>query len=451
MKFKILIIDDEQGIRDIFSLLLRDKGYLVETAATAGDGAARVRTFEPDLVLLDMNLPDGSGLDVLNSLRPFPAGFRIIILTAFGTIRNAVEAVKLGAYAYLEKPVDNEELLLVIDRALEVKKLEAEVDGLKSELQDRYRFTSIVGAGGRMNSIFRMMERIARVDGTVLITGESGTGKELAARAIHFAGPRKAGPFVVVNCGAVPPGLIESEFFGHSRGAYTDARTETTGQFERAHGGTIFLDEIGELPLEAQVKLLRAVAEKEIVKVGGSKTIPVDVRVIAATNKSLDEEISKGKFREDLYYRLAVLSLHLPPLRERREDIPLLCEHFFRKFRAELKIEIQGVTEGALDLLLKYSWPGNVRELENVIYEAVVMSGKPLLAESDLPGRIRGVVPAGGDTLKEAAQSAAETAEKNLIERALRESGGNKTEAARILGVSRKTLFNKMKSFRMDT
>ncbi|MHB8054502.1 MAG: sigma-54-dependent transcriptional regulator [Candidatus Aminicenantales bacterium] len=450
MKFKILIIDDEQGIRDIFSLLLRDNGYLVETAATADDGAAGIRTFEPDLVLLDMNLPDGSGLDVLNGLRPFPAGPRIVILTAFGTIRNAVEATKLGAYAYLEKPVDNEELLLVIDRALEVKKLAAEVDGLKSELQDRYRFTSMVGTSGRMNSIFRMMERIARVDGTVLITGESGTGKELAARAIHFAGPRKDGPFVVVNCGAIPPGLIESEFFGHSRGAYTDARTETTGQFERAHNGTIFLDEIGELPLAAQVKLLRAVAEKEIVKVGGSKTIPVDVRVIAATNKSLNEEISKGAFREDLYYRLAVLSLQLPPLRERREDIPLLCEHFFRKFRSELKIEIQGITEGALDLLLKYSWPGNVRELENVIYEAVVMSGKPLLAEGDLPGRIRGVVSTGGDTLKEAAQSAAEAAEKSLIEKALLESDGNKTEAARILGISRKTLFNKIKSFRMD-
>jgi DNA-binding NtrC family response regulator len=450
MKFKILIIDDEQGIRDIFSLLLREKGYQVETASTAGDGAAAVRTFGPDLILLDMNLPDGSGLDVLNALKPIPAGLRIIILTAFGTIRNAVEATKLGAYAYLEKPVDNEELLLVIGRALEIRSLEAEVDNLKSELQDRYRFTSMVGTSSRMNAIFRMMERIARVDGTVLVTGESGTGKELAARAIHFAGPRKDGPFVVVNCGAVPPGLIESEFFGHSRGAYTDARTETTGQFERASGGTIFLDEIGELPLEAQVKLLRAVAEKEIVKVGGSKTIPVDVRVIAATNKSLDEEIRKGTFREDLYYRLAVLSLHLPPLRERREDIPLLCEHFFRKFRKELGVEIQGITEGALDLLLKYPWPGNIRELENVIYEAVVLSAKSLLAESDLPGRIRGVVPAGSDTLKEAAQSAAETAERNLIERALKESGGNKTEAARALGISRKTLFNKMKSFRMD-
>ena len=450
MKFKILIIDDEESIRNIFSLLLREKGYLVETAATAADGAAAVQAHKPDVVLLDMNLPDGSGLDVLNALKPAPAGPRIIILTAFGTIRNAVEATQLGAYAYLEKPVDNEELLLVIDRALEVRKLEAEVDDLKSELRGRYRFTSLVGTSGKMNAIFRMMERIAAVDGTVLITGESGTGKELAARAIHFAGRRNVGPFIVVNCGAVPPGLIESEFFGHSRGAYTDARTETTGAFGRARGGTIFLDEIGELSMEAQVKLLRAVAEKEIVKVGGSKTIPVDARVIAATNKSLDEEIRKGTFREDLYYRLAVLSLHLPPLRERREDIPLLCEHFLSKFRTELNAEIRGITEGALDLLLKYSWPGNVRELENVIYEAVVLSGKPLLGEDDLPGRIRGLVPAGSDSLKDAAHSAAETAERRLIEKALKDSGGNKTEAARLLGISRKTLFNKMKALRID-
>jgi DNA-binding NtrC family response regulator len=465
MKFKILIIDDEKSIRDIFSLLLTDKGYLVETAAQGREGLEQARTLAPDLVLLDMNLPDISGLEVLDGLRGFPGGARIIIITAFGTIRNAVEATKLGAYAYLEKPVNNEELLLLIDRALEVKKLEAEVEELKSELHHRYSFANIVGTSGRMNSIFQMMDRIARVDGTVLITGESGTGKELAARAIHFAGPRKDGPFVVANCGAIPRDLIESEFFGHSKGAFTDARSETTGRFELAHRGTIFLDEIGELPLEAQVKLLRAIGEREIVKVGGTKTIPVDVRVIAATNKVLDEEIRKGTFREDLYYRLAVLSLHLPPLRERREDIPLLCEHFLKKFGGELKTSVRKITEGALDKLIQYAWPGNVRELENIIYEAIVLSDNPVLGEADLPPRIRIGFPndeAGNsenpeaapssraDTLKEAAQTAAENAEKSLIEKALREAGGNKTEAARLLGVSRKTLFNKMKSFRLE-
>ena len=455
MKFKVLIIDDEKSIRDIFSLLLAEKGYGTESASNGEQGLALARRSAPDVVLLDMNLPDMPGLDVLAGLRRDAPACRIIIITAFGTIKNAVEATKLGAYAYLEKPVDNDELLLLIGRALEVRRLETEVQELKSELHSRYSFTAIVGTSGRMNSIFQTMERIARVDGTVLISGESGTGKELAARAIHYAGPRRDGPFVVVNCGAIPRDLIESEFFGHSKGAFTDARAETTGKFEMAQRGTIFLDEIGELPLDAQVKLLRALGEREIVKVGGTKTIPVDVRVIAATNKVLDEEVHKGNFREDLYFRLAVLSLQLPPLRERREDIPLLCEHFFKKYRAELKKEIAAVSPEAMEALLGYPWPGNVRELENVIYEAMVLSDDPVLAEGSLPLRIRTgpAVPfessASGppaEGLRGAAQSAAWNAEKALIEKALRESGGNRTRAARALGVSRKTLFNKMKA-----
>ena len=454
MKFKVLIIDDEKSIRDIFSLLLAEKGYGTESAATGEQGLALARRSAPDVVLLDMNLPDIPGLDVLAGLRRDAPACRIIIITAFGTIRNAVEATKLGAYAYLEKPVDNEELQLLIGRALEVRRLETEVQELKSELHTRFSFAAIVGTSGRMNSIFQTMERMARVDGTVLISGESGTGKELAARAIHYAGPRKDAPFVVVNCGAVPRDLIESEFFGHSKGAFTDARAETTGKFELAQHGTIFLDEIGELPLDAQVKVLRALGEREIVKVGGTKTIPIDVRVIAATNKVLEEEIRRGNFREDLYFRLAVLSLQLPPLRDRREDIPLLCEHFFKKYRAELKKEIVAVSPEAMEALLDYGWPGNVRELENVIYEAMVLSDDPILAESSLPLRIRSgqAVPSesppfetAGDTLRDAAQSAAGNAEKALIEKALRESGGNRTLAALALGVSRKTLFNKMK------
>ena len=346
----------------------------------------------------------------------------------------------------------------MISRALEVQRLEAEVEVLKTELTSRYSFSNIVGTSGGMNSVFQMMHKVARVDGTVLVTGESGTGKELAARAIHFAGPRKDGPFVVVNCGAIPRDLIESEFFGHSKGALTDAKTETTGKFELAHRGTIFLDEIGDLSQDAQVKLLRALGEREIVKVGGTKTIPVDVLVIAATNKRLDEEIRQGRFREDLFFRLAVLSIHLPPLRERREDIPLLCEHFLKKYGNELRKGIRGVSDRALDRLAAYAWPGNVREFENVIYEAMVLCDVPVIDEKDLPLRIRQGEPAeagpGGDgtaeatgaTLKGAAQAAAESAEKALIEKALRDSGGNRTLAARTLGVSRKTLFNKMKA-----
>ncbi len=318
-----------------------------------------------------------------------------------------------------------------------------------------------------MNSIFQMMDRIARVDGTVLLTGESGTGKELAARAIHFAGPRRDGPFVVVNCGAIPRDLIESEFFGHSKGAFTDAKSETTGKFEMAHKGTIFLDEIGELPLEAQVKLLRALGEREIVKVGGTRTIPVDVRVIAATNKDLDGEVHRGAFREDLYFRLAVLSLRLPPLRERREDIPLLCEHFLAKYGKELGKSVHALSPDFLDTLMGYGWPGNVRELENVIYEAMVHAEGNSLDAGGLPARVRSRArfdppeaeahgaashgdPAAAETLLDAAHFAADGAAKAMIERALREAGGNRTEAARRLGISRKTLFNKMKALGLD-
>ncbi len=465
MKFKILVVDDEQSIRDIFSLLLEERGFAVETAASGRAGIFQARSFAPDVLLLDMNLPDMSGLDVLAGVREALPACRIIVITAFGTIRNAVEATQRGAYAYLEKPVDNEELLLLIERALEVRRLEAEVAGLKAELSARYRFSEIVGTSGPMNSIFQMMDRIARVDGTVLLTGESGTGKELVARAIHFAGPRRDGPFVVVNCGAIPRDLIESEFFGHSKGAFTDARTETTGKFEMAHKGTIFLDEIGELPLEAQVKLLRALGEREIVKVGGSRTIPVDVRVIAATNKDLDGEVHRGAFREDLYFRLAVLSLRLPPLRERREDIPLLCEHFLAKYGQELGKSVQALSPDFLETLMGYGWPGNVRELESVIYEAMVHAEGNNLDVSVIPARVRsrarfdpqteahGVAthgdPAAAETLLDAAHSAAEGTSRALIEKALQEANGSRTLAAKRLGISRKTLFNKMKALGM--
>jgi DNA-binding NtrC family response regulator len=455
MKPQILIIDDEKNIRDIFSLLLEDHGYEVATAETGGAGIEKARLLEPDVVLLDMNLPDIPGLEVLARLKEAQPETGIIIITAYGTIRSAVEATKLGGYAYLEKPVDNEEMLLAVSRLLEVRSLKREVASLRSELTSRYRFSNIVGTSARMNSVFQLMEKICRVDGTVLVTGESGTGKELVARAIHFASPRQAGPFVVVNCGAIPRDLIESEFFGHVKGAFTDARTEKTGKFELANDGTIFLDEVGELSQDAQVKLLRALGEREITRVGGTKTIPVDVRVIAATNKDLEEQVRKSAFREDLYFRLAVLSLHLPALRERREDIPLLVEHFVKKYVGELGKEVKGVTDAALALLSAYAWPGNVRELENVVYEAMVMSESGWLDEDALPLRLRTSSPGleaerpdlAGRTphpLKQTVQGVAERTERELILDALRQTGGNRTQAARLLGVSRKTLFNKM-------
>ena len=457
MKFKILIIDDEQSIRDIFSMLLEEKGYLVETAETGKEGLSRARKFLPDAILLDMNLPDTTGIEVLSKIKKSLPHTEVIIITAFGTIKNAVEATKMGAYDYLEKPVDNDELLLLISRALEVKRLLREVVELKSELSERYRFSNIIGTSSKMNSIFQMMEKIARVDGTVLITGESGTGKELVARAIHFNSPRKDGPFVVVNCGAVPKDLIESEFFGHTKGAFTDAKTEKTGKFELANRGTIFLDEVGELSPEAQVKLLRALGEKEIVKIGGTRTIPVDVRVIAATNQNLEEREKKGDFREDLYWRLAVLSLHLPPLREKKEDIPLLCEHLIQKYNKELNRDIKDITDQAMEYLIHYSWPGNIRELESVIYEAMVLSDSFFVEEKNLPMRLKGadaekegVLFESGKPLNEEIQSLTEKVEKKLIKKALQEAGGNKTKAAQKLGISRKTLFNKMTQYNIQ-
>jgi len=456
MALKILIIDDEKNIRNVFRLLLEDKGYEVEEAETGRAGLEQTLRFSPEVVLLDMNLPDMSGLEVLAEIRQAAPRVQTIIITAFGTIRNAVEATKLGAYAFLEKPVDNEELLLILSRLLEVKRLQAEVENLRSELHGRYRFSNIVGVSGRMNSIFQLMHRISRVDGTVLITGESGTGKELVARAVHFSSRRKDGPFIVVNCGAIPKDLIESEFFGHAKGAFTDAKTDKTGRFELAHNGTIFLDEVGELSPDAQVKLLRALGEKEIIKVGGTKIIPVDVRVIAATNKNLEAAVRVGAFREDLYWRLAVLSIHLPPLRERREDIPILVEHLIPKYEAELNKNIKGVSGPALALLTEYSWPGNVRELESVIYEAMVLSDADSLDIGSLPLRIRN--PAAGHTdpapktslsLNESVRSVTEKTERDLILRALGEAGGNRTRAARNLGISRKTLFNKVMALKI--
>jgi DNA-binding NtrC family response regulator len=453
MSARILIIDDERSIREVFSVLLAEQGFQVETAENGRSGLETARLSGPDVVLLDMNLPDIPGLEVLAGLRGLRPGPDIVIVTAFGTIRSAVEATKLGAYAYLEKPVDNEELLLTISRVLEIRSLRRQVESLRSELSARYRFSNIVGTSGRMNSVFQLMEKMSQVDGTVLLTGESGTGKELVARAIHFAGPRREGPFVVVNCGAVPRDLIESEFFGHVKGAFTDARSDKTGKFELADSGTIFLDEVGELSQEAQVKLLRALGEREITRVGGTKTVPVDVRVIAATNKDLEEEVRKGNFREDLYFRLAVLSLRLPPLRERAEDIPLLAEHFVGKYAGELGKKVQGFTAGATARLAAYGWPGNVRELENVVYEAMVMADGEWVDEAALPARLRAGEPAGTGpdrpavpeaSLRAAAQRATERTEKELILEALRQAGGNRTRAARTLGVSRKTLFNKM-------
>lgn len=476
--FKILIVDDEPRIREIFSLVLAEGGYSVDAASCGEQALTLTSEWEPDLVLLDMNLPDLTGLEVLRRIREKHPETDVVILTAYGTVRSAVEATRLGAADFLEKPVDNQALLSVLGRVLEVKRLQRQVASLQSELAGRFRFADIVGASGRMHSIFQSLERFAAVDGTVLITGESGTGKELVARALHFQSHRREGPFVVVNCGAIPRELMETEFFGHTRGAFSEARSERSGKFEQAHRGTLFLDEIGDISFDAQVKLLRVLSEKEIVRVGGSRTIPVDVRVIAATNRDLPLAVRQGQFREDLYWRLAVLSVQMPSLRERKEDLPLLCEHFVARFNRELGKTIRGVAPRALPLLQSHSWPGNVRELESLIYEAMVFLDEGWIEAGHLPPRLlpdaRASLPVfGADSLpaefRKAPQripqgsaptthsmegdwenrhrQAAEEAEREVILAALRQESWHRERAARLLGISRKTLFNKMRQY----
>jgi DNA-binding NtrC family response regulator len=453
---KILITDDEQQIRRILSVLLRERGFEVCEAESGERAIALSREFRADVVLLDINMPGMNGLVTLRALLEQNPALDCIMMTAYGTIRSVVEAMRIGAFDYLTKPFDNDELLLIINRALELRRLSREVEELRSELSSRYGFNEIVGISPKLQAVFRHMAKVAHVDATVLIEGESGTGKEMVARAIHRKSLRASKPFVAVNCGAIPQALFEAEFFGHERGAFTDAREARAGRFEQAQGGTLFLDEVGELPLDTQVKLLRVLQEKEITKVGGRASIKLDVRVIAATNVELQRAVERGRFREDLYWRLNVVRLTLPPLRERREDIPLIIDHLMERFNLELGLNVRGIAIDARRLLEMFDWPGNVRELENAVCSAMIMSEGGTVTACDLPPRIRGEVEttaaAGArditkGTLADAVKEAAEKLEKLMVISRLAEFNGNRTATADSLGISRKTLFNKMRQY----
>jgi DNA-binding NtrC family response regulator len=450
---KILIIDDEPKIRRILGLLLRDQGHQVFEAPDATSGLEALVEQSPDLILLDLSLPDLDGLEVLQRVRARDAETDVIVMTAYGTIRSAVEAIRGGAFDYLPKPFDNEELLLLVARVLQLRRLNAEVQTLRDELEARYGFTEIVGISRPMQQVFAKINKVSRVDATVLITGESGTGKELVARAIHRRSGRADEPFVAVNCGAVPPNLLESEFFGHEKGAFTDAHRAREGRFQAAHGGSLFLDELGELPMDAQTKLLRVIEEKTVTPVGGTRPVPVDVRLIAATNRQLDEDVREKRFREDLYWRINVVHIELPPLRERREDLPLLIDHLFQKLVPTLGAEVTSIELDARELLFDYSWPGNVRELENCLQQAIVLAEGPTIRVADLPPRVRGEVgPMPRPDLDEvplatAVAEVTERLEKRIIEARLRKFNGNRTQTADSLGVSRKTLFNKLRGY----
>jgi DNA-binding NtrC family response regulator len=446
----ILVVDDDPGVRDSFRFLLEDE-YEVLDVPDGMQALEILRSCQVDLVLLDVRLPGMDGLQVLEQIRAVDAELAVILVTAVTTVRTAVSAMKLGAFDYLTKPYDDEEVLSLIRRALDRRALEREVVFLRSELARRDDFDQIIGQSPEMRRLFQVIGQVARTTATVLITGESGTGKELIARFIHRQSPRRDRPFVPVNPAAVPETLIESELFGHERGAFTGAYQRKLGRFELAQGGTLFLDEIATLKLDLQVKLLRALQEREVERVGSTRSIRVDVRIIVATNTDLKKAVSRGTFREDLFYRLNVVPLTVPPLRERREDIPLLAEHFIRKYNREFRRRIAGLAPDALSALQTYPWPGNVRELENIVERFVALVEGPVIQLTDLPLDLamaehpRRAIEAEGLSLKEAL----EQFERRFVQHVLDRAGWNQTEAARLLGLHRNGLKLKIEKWKL--
>jgi len=444
-KGTILVVDDDQDMRALLCDELSERGYRVGAAADGRDALKKLGEEDYAVLLTDLRMQGMQGLELLNEAKRDYPGTNVIIMTGFGSVESAIEAMKQGAYDYVTKPVKNEELALVVEKAVRDALLRREVQQLRRAVREDYSFHHILGKSKPMREVFDLIRRVADSQTNVLITGESGTGKELAAKAIHFNSDRRNGPFVPVNCAAIPEALLESELFGHLKGSFTDAKGDKRGLFEEAHGGTLFLDEISELPVMLQAKLLRAIQEREIRRVGSTKAVAVDSRIIAATNLSLTDEVKAKRFREDLYYRLNVIEIRMPPLRERREDIPLLVDAFLKKCAETNRKTLKGLTESALALLMDYPWPGNVRELENVIERAVTLArGERVLAE-DLPPALHG---SRGDrkVIDDAADRTLplEEVEKEYILRILDKTGGNKYQAAQLLGIDRKTLYRKL-------
>jgi two-component system response regulator AtoC len=452
---RVLVADDELNMRRVLEAILRREGYDVITAAN-GTEALSGMSANVHTVITDLKMPGLDGMGLLKRLSIDYPDVPVVMITAHGSVENAVEAVKLGAFDYLEKPFEQEQIRQVVAKAINTYAL-ARRDARPEEPSERGRFR-LVGQSPAIRQIYAVVEKVANTPSTVLISGESGTGKELIARALHENSNRHEGPFIKINCAAIPKTLMESELFGYDKGAFTGAVGAKPGRFELAHGGTLFLDEIGEIPVEMQVKLLRVLQESEFERVGGIKTIKVDVRLVTATNRDLLEEIGAGNFREDLFYRLNVVPIQIPPLRERREDIPLLAEHFIAKFNERLKKQIVAISPEAVERLVAYHWPGNIRELENLMERTILFCEGPEIQVSNLPPELVGTPaapppgsaadeaarPAAG-SLKEAVRAETERVERELIQRALDATGGNVTQAARKLKISRKSLQTKMK------
>jgi len=448
-KASILIVDDDKNICKMIEASLRkEKRYEIETALSGEACLRLIKENPPDLVLLDIQMPGIDGIETLHRIREENPYIPVIMMTAHGTIERAVSSMKAGAYDFLTKPFARDRLLVTVNNALMNSSLRREVDELRSELKSKYAFANIIGQSGVMQDVFRAVEKVFNSNVTVLIQGESGTGKELIARAIHYHSTMRAGkPFVAVNCSALPESLLESELFGHEKGSFTGAVGRRIGKFEQANGGTIFLDEIGLMTPATQSKLLRVLQEREFERVGGNELVKVDVRIISATNKDLEDEMKKGEFREDLYYRISVFPIKLPPLRERREDIPLLAGHFLQKYAKQEGKSIEGITPDALDLMMAYHWPGNVRELENAMERAMVLASGPEIGAKDLPAAVRSL---GEKRIYESDNTLAswiEKLEEEALRQALLECEGNISQTAKKLGIGRATIYRKAKKY----
>ena len=440
---KILVVDDEASMRELLSIMLRKEGFEVAVAESRARAAEVLAKGPVDMVITDIRLPDGDGIEILRHVKAVLPEIVVIMMTAYGSTQTAVAALKLGAHDYLTKPFDVEELKIVVRGALEKSQLQEENRLLKAEFRSQHGLDRMVGVSPVMAALFDLVRTIARTSSTVLITGESGTGKELVAKAIHSLSPRRDAPFVSVNCGALPETLLESELFGHVKGAFTDAHQNKRGLFEAAHRGTLFLDEVGETPPSMQVKLLRVLQEKKVRRVGGTEESEVDVRVVAATNRPLDALVTEKRLREDLYYRLNVIPVYIPALRERREDIPLLAQHFLERFRREMGSVVTKISPEAMARLEGYGWPGNVRELENVVERAVALETTPEVRPERLPDTLR---LGGGDSLPRQLHDGFQlddylhSVEAELVRRALEQTNGDRSETSRLLGINARAL-----------
>jgi DNA-binding NtrC family response regulator len=443
--YRILVVDDDPEMCGLILDVLKGEGFSATSIGDSLEASKILKREEFDVIVTDLKMKGLKGLDLLEKAKEVAPLTPVIIITAFGTIASAIQAMKMGAYDYITKPFQMDEFVLTVKKALENRLLKREVVRLKKEVESRYHFHNLIGKSPSMQKIYDLIERISDTSSNVLITGESGTGKELVAKAIHYNGIRKEGPFIAVNCAAIPETLLESELFGYKKGAFTDAKTDKKGLIFEADEGTLFLDEITEMPLTLQAKLLRVIEEREVRPLGDTNAYRIDVRCVSASNRDIESLIQQGEFREDLFYRLKVIDIELPPLRDRREDIPLLTQHFVEKFSHELKKNVSGVSEVTFKYLLNHSWPGNVRELENVIQRAITLTQHQTILPEDLP---KTMMQEKEENLIEKGLRETYTVdqlEKEYIKRVLLEVGGNKSKAAEILGLDRKTLYRKLK------